>query len=106
MPELDDRVGRSDDRGPGGGGYVAGAEHCELCAADRVAEGVAGADFGRVYVRAGGDRGRAGDRVHGKAGGILLGAARGRRDRKLTRVCGGAAISAGAAAGVVWGAVD
>ena len=51
LPELDDRVGRSEDRGTGGGGYVGGAEHFELCAADRVNEGFVGADPGRADLR-------------------------------------------------------
>ena len=51
LPELDDRVGRSEDCGTGGGGYVGGAKHCELCAADRVNEGFAGADPGRADLR-------------------------------------------------------
>ena len=80
LPELDDRLVCGGNRGAGCGRDVGCAEQCELCTADRVAEGVAGADPVRVYVRAGGDCGRAGDWVHGETRGGLLGAAGRGRD--------------------------
>ena len=49
-------------------GLCGGAEHCELCAADRVNEGFAGANPGRIYVCARSDCGWAGDWMYGEIG--------------------------------------